>query len=64
MTFSAPSTPAPLAPLPAAPTPPPTMFAGAAPGAKPQPKAPAATFLSDAMGTNPTNTGQKKLTGE
>ena len=64
MTFGAPSTPAPLAPLPTAPTPPATMSAGTAPGSKPQPKAPAATFLSEAMGANPTNTGQKKLTGE
>ncbi len=64
MTFGGPSTPAPLAPLPQAPIPPATMSAGTAPGSKPQPKAPAATFLSDAMGANPTNTGQKKLTGE
>lgn len=61
--LGSPPTPPPLAPIPAAPAPPP-LLGTTPPPSKPPPKSPTASFLGDAMMTNPTNTSQKKLTGE
>jgi hypothetical protein len=63
MSFGSPPSPPPLAPLPPAPAPAPLMGTGQGPGQKPQPKSAVPTFISEAMQSNPTNTGNKTLTG-